>query len=132
MEIACVFAVPRRGVLTESMFTDVDTWFAELNRLAAEPFLSQGRQEPATFERNVFHNDVPDFFIWGESRTVSIAVSWAVTMSISEASRAGIRRRLFWVSSVFSTEDPDPRFRDVVRYATSLRTCWANTSLISV
>ena len=41
MEIACVFAVPRRGVLTEPTFTDVDAWFAELDRFAAEPFLSQ-------------------------------------------------------------------------------------------
>src|SRR5260221_8647949 len=27
-----------RGVLVEPIFADVDTWFAELDRLAAEPF----------------------------------------------------------------------------------------------
>jgi len=37
-----------RAVLVERMFTDVDVWFAELGRLAAEPFMSPGRQQGAT------------------------------------------------------------------------------------
>lgn len=48
-----------RGVLVEPMFTDVDAWFTELDRIAAEPFLSEGRQQPVTPERNVFDDDVP-------------------------------------------------------------------------
>jgi hypothetical protein len=41
------------------MFTDVDAWFAELDRLAAEPFMPEGREQPATPERDVFDDDVP-------------------------------------------------------------------------
>jgi len=37
-----------RGVLVEPMFTDVDAWFAELDRFAAEPFMPGGREQPAT------------------------------------------------------------------------------------
>ena len=48
-----------RGVLVEPMFTDVDKWFAELDRLAPEPFMPDGRQQPATPERTVFDDDVP-------------------------------------------------------------------------
>ena len=49
-----------RGVLVEPMFTDVDAWFAELDRfVAAEPFMQEGRQQPATPERDVFDDDVP-------------------------------------------------------------------------
>lgn len=48
-----------RGVLVEPMFTDVDAWFAELDRFAAEPFMSEGRAQPATPERDVFDDDVP-------------------------------------------------------------------------
>jgi len=48
-----------RGVLVEPMFTDVDEWYAELDRLAAEPFMSSGRQQPATPERDVFDDDLP-------------------------------------------------------------------------
>ena len=47
-----------RGVLVEPMFTHVDAWFAELDRLA-EPFMPEGRQQPATPERDVFDDDVP-------------------------------------------------------------------------
>jgi antitoxin VapB len=35
-----------RGVLIEPVVTDVAAWFAELDRLASEPFMPQGRQQP--------------------------------------------------------------------------------------
>ena len=35
-----------RGVLVEPVFTDVAAWFAELDRLASEPFMPEGRQQP--------------------------------------------------------------------------------------
>jgi hypothetical protein len=41
------------------MFTDVAEWFAELDRLAAEPFMPEGRQQPPSPRRDVFHDDVP-------------------------------------------------------------------------
>lgn len=34
------------GVLLEPMETDVDTWFAELDRFAEVPFMEDGRQQP--------------------------------------------------------------------------------------
>jgi antitoxin VapB len=43
-----------RGVLVEPVATDVTAWFAELDRLASEPFLPEGRQQPPTPERDVF------------------------------------------------------------------------------
>jgi antitoxin VapB len=46
-----------RGVLVEPVFPDVDTWFAELDRLAAEPFMAEGRQQPRTPARDVFDDD---------------------------------------------------------------------------
>jgi antitoxin VapB len=48
-----------RGVLVEPMFTDVDEWYSELDRLAAEPFMSGGRQQPVTPKREVFDDDLP-------------------------------------------------------------------------
>ena len=48
-----------RGVLVEPMFTDVSAWFAELDRLAAEPFMLEGREQPLTPRRDVFDGDVP-------------------------------------------------------------------------
>jgi antitoxin VapB len=48
-----------RGVLVEPMFTDVEAWFAELDRLATESFMPQGRQQPPTPRRAVFDDDVP-------------------------------------------------------------------------
>ena len=48
-----------RGVLVEPMFTDVSEWFAELDRLASEPFMPEGRQQPPSPRRDVFHDDVP-------------------------------------------------------------------------
>lgn len=48
-----------RGVLVEPVFQDVSEWFAELDRLAAEPFLPEGRQQPTTPPRHVFDDDLP-------------------------------------------------------------------------
>jgi antitoxin VapB len=48
-----------RGVIVEPMFGDVSGWFAELDRLASEPFMPDGRQQPATPKRDVFDDDVP-------------------------------------------------------------------------
>jgi antitoxin VapB len=48
-----------RGVLVEPMITDVAEWFAELDRLANEPFMPEGRQQPPFPRRDVFHDDVP-------------------------------------------------------------------------
>jgi antitoxin VapB len=46
-----------RGVLVEPVepvVTDVAAWFAEMDRLASEPFMPEGRQQPPTPERDVF------------------------------------------------------------------------------
>jgi antitoxin VapB len=43
-----------RGVLVEPMFTDVEAWFAELDRLSGEPFMAEGRHQPLTPERDGF------------------------------------------------------------------------------
>jgi antitoxin VapB len=43
-----------RGVLVEPMFTDVAAWFAELDRLASEPFMPKGRRQPPAPVRDVF------------------------------------------------------------------------------
>ena len=43
-----------RGILVEPVVTDVTAWFAELDRLASEPFMPEGRQQPPTPERDVF------------------------------------------------------------------------------
>jgi antitoxin VapB len=40
-----------RGVLIEPVISDVDAWFAELDRYAQEPFMSDGRRQPPTTER---------------------------------------------------------------------------------
>lgn len=48
-----------RGVLVEPMFTNVAEWFAELDRLATEPFMAEGRQQPPTPVRDVFDDNVP-------------------------------------------------------------------------
>jgi antitoxin VapB len=34
------------GILLEPMMTDVDEWFAELDRFADVPFMEDGRQQP--------------------------------------------------------------------------------------
>jgi antitoxin VapB len=36
-----------RGVLLEPVETDVSAWFAALDRLAGEPFMAEGRNQPA-------------------------------------------------------------------------------------
>ena len=43
-----------RGVLVEPVVTDVAAWFAELDRLASEPFMPEGRQQPPAPARDVF------------------------------------------------------------------------------
>jgi antitoxin VapB len=48
-----------RAVVVEPVFTDVAAWFEELDRLAEEPFMSEGRQQPPTPRRRVFDDDVP-------------------------------------------------------------------------
>jgi antitoxin VapB len=37
-----------KGVLLEPMAVDVDAWFAALDRLGAEPFMVDGRNQPKT------------------------------------------------------------------------------------
>lgn len=34
------------GILLEPMVTDIDAWFAELDRFADVPFMEDGRQQP--------------------------------------------------------------------------------------
>ncbi len=53
------FVAPDEVVLVEPMFTDVAAWFAELDRLASEPFMAEGREQPPTPQRDVFDDDVP-------------------------------------------------------------------------
>jgi antitoxin VapB len=40
-----------RGVLIEPVVSDVDEWFAELDRYAGEPFMPEGRRQPPADER---------------------------------------------------------------------------------
>ena len=35
------------GILLEPIVTDIDTWFAELDRFADVPFMETGRHQPA-------------------------------------------------------------------------------------
>ena len=35
-----------RGILLEPLVTDLDTWFAELDRFADVPFMDDGRRQP--------------------------------------------------------------------------------------
>jgi antitoxin VapB len=42
------------GVLLEPLVTDPDTWFAELDRWAAVPFMEDGRKQPRTPRREIF------------------------------------------------------------------------------
>ena len=46
-----------RGVLVEPIFTDVEKWFAELDDLATEPFMPEGRRQPPSPQGDVFHDD---------------------------------------------------------------------------
>ena len=43
-----------RGVLVEPMFANVADWFAELDRLGAEPFMVDDRHQPRTPKREIF------------------------------------------------------------------------------
>jgi antitoxin VapB len=43
-----------RGLLVEPVVTDVAAWFAELDRLASEPFMAEGRQQPPSPKRDAF------------------------------------------------------------------------------
>lgn len=40
-----------RGVLLEPVTWNVDEWFADLDRYAAEPFMPDGRNQPAASSR---------------------------------------------------------------------------------
>jgi antitoxin VapB len=42
------------GVLLEPSFSDARLWFAELDRFHSEPFMKNGRKQPATPRRSVF------------------------------------------------------------------------------
>jgi antitoxin VapB len=42
-----------RGVLVEPIFEDAAGWFAALDRLATEPFMSEGRNQPPSPVRDV-------------------------------------------------------------------------------
>ena len=43
------------GVLLEPVISDIRKWFAELDRLKAEPFMKKGsRQQPVTPRREIF------------------------------------------------------------------------------
>jgi antitoxin VapB len=35
-----------KGVILEPLATDIDAWFAELDRFADVPFMEEGRQQP--------------------------------------------------------------------------------------
>jgi antitoxin VapB len=43
-----------RGVLVEPIFKDAAEWFEALDRLPAEPFTSDGREQPPSPVRDVF------------------------------------------------------------------------------
>ena len=42
------------GVLLEPLIPDVRNWFAELDRLSSEPFMRNGRKQPAAPRRRIF------------------------------------------------------------------------------
>lgn len=43
-----------QGVLLEPMVADARQWFAELDRLNSDPFMSKGRNQPPTPKRGIF------------------------------------------------------------------------------
>ncbi len=49
----CIRRVPE-GVLLEPLDFDTDAWFAKLDRFKAEPFMPEGRKQPATPRRKIF------------------------------------------------------------------------------
>jgi antitoxin VapB len=42
------------GVLLEPLDFDTKAWFAELDRFNTEPFMPEGRRQPATPRRKIF------------------------------------------------------------------------------
>ena len=42
------------GVLLEPVISDIDKWFAELDRFKDEPFLEAGRKQPKPPRRRLF------------------------------------------------------------------------------
>jgi antitoxin VapB len=42
------------GVLLEPLHFDTEAWFAELDRFNTEPFMPEGRKQPATQRRKIF------------------------------------------------------------------------------
>ena len=42
------------GVLLQPLISDTPEWFAELDRLNAEPFMKKGRKQPVTPRREIF------------------------------------------------------------------------------
>ncbi len=42
------------GVLLEPLIPDLESWFAELDRLNTEPFMPEGRKQPKTPRRRIF------------------------------------------------------------------------------
>lgn len=40
------------GVLLEPLVVDTQQWFAELDRISPEPFMAEGRDQPATPRRD--------------------------------------------------------------------------------
>ena len=42
------------GVLLEPLYTDVQRWFAELDRFNSEPFMPEGRNQPEAPKRDLF------------------------------------------------------------------------------
>lgn len=43
-----------QGVLLEPMIPDINTWFAELDRLNTEPLFKTGRKQPKVPNRKIF------------------------------------------------------------------------------
>lgn len=46
------------GILLEPMMTDLDSWFAELDRFATVPFLEEGRHQPPNTEAETLFDDL--------------------------------------------------------------------------
>ena len=46
----------RRGPPVEPVFTDVEEWFAELDRFGPEPLMAEGRCQPPMLEREIFRS----------------------------------------------------------------------------
>ena len=42
------------GVLLQPLISDVDEWFAELDRTRKEPFMKDGRDQPPAPRRRIF------------------------------------------------------------------------------